>query len=203
MSASSAGVDLTGLIAEAPGCLDTLTEIAAALNSDGDFLKGILTAITPVPEDPKPMKIVVTGVGSYNNYFSFSKILNGMLTDLGDFELISGGEYSGPDLMLNTFAGEHGILSRKIQPEWDDITVQDAVVKHNLRMRKYNANAQFDRNRKLAQQADHAIVFWDGKCSVIKHLIDCLRENCVPFNVLLVDDDYSPVSEATLRSLIV
>ena len=186
--------DLTNiqeLVGGAPEALDTLLELGKALESDHKFSTLVAGLLKPKPEVPRALKIVVTGCDSFNNYTAFSKIMNGLLRDLGDFELVNGGNTRGADNMIAEFARDHGIICRKVAPDWDDITVPGAVVKSNLRMRKYNANALADRDNRLADMADHVIVFWDGKCNDTRNLINTLRAKNVDYTALLVDGDSS------------
>lgn len=183
--------DIAALVANAPQALDTLLEVKAALENDHAFSEMVAGLIRPRPENPRALRVVVTGCDSFNNYTAFSKIMNGLLRDLGDFELLNCGNTRGADNMITEFARDHGIICRKVAPDWDDITVPGAVVKANLRMRKYNANAINDRDARLSEMADCAIVFWDGRCEPTKRLIDTLRSKSVDVNVLLVDSDDS------------
>ena len=87
------------------------------------------------------MRIAIVGSRSFDDYERMSKILIERIP----FILISGGA-RGADALAESFAREHKLVTMIYPAMWD----------------KYGKSAGFIRNKKIVEEADLIIAFWDG-----------------------------------------
>lgn len=99
------------------------------------------------------MKAAVVGSRSFKNYDYLSWVLDGLRIRRGDFTLVSGGA-RGADTLAKKYADEHKIESIIIEPDWDDLSNPDAVVKRKFNGKPYDALAGFRRNQKIVDLLD-------------------------------------------------
>lgn len=88
----------------------------------------------------------------------------------GVSEIVSGGA-SGVDSCAADYARRNGIKLTEFLPEY----------------KKYGRGAPLKRNELIAEYADAAIAFWDGKSRGTKYTIDAFKKRGKKVEVILVD----------------
>ena len=117
------------------------------------------------------MKLIIAGSRNIDKH----KVMhwldrNGV--DDKDLEIVCG-MAKGPDL-----AGK----------EWAS-TLPVPVIEFPADWTKYGKTAGFIRNCEMAKYGDELIAFWDGKSHGTKHMIQCMMDECKPFQVILIKDN--------------
>ena len=103
------------------------------------------------------MKIVIGGSRTYTDYKAFSEALDGVLTDIPKNEItILSGHCKVVDAMAERYAAEHKINLRVYPAEWSI----------------YGRAAGPVRNRRMVENCDLVIAFWDGSSKGTRSLID-------------------------------
>lgn len=111
------------------------------------------------------MKLVVAGSRSIKDYQILREavILSGLWQKYGKKIVVVSGEAPGVDTLGEEFASKAGCKVVKKPADWDNIATMGAVVKVNKAGKKYNALAGMWRNDEMAEEADEALIVWDGK----------------------------------------
>lgn len=110
-------------------------------------------------------KIVIAGSRSIKNYATVRNAIieSGLWAKYGKKIVVVSGEAEGPDKLGELFAERNNLPKPIKKPaKWDDIKAKGAVVRTRKDGAKYNLLAGAWRNAEMAQQADIALVIWDG-----------------------------------------
>jgi len=114
------------------------------------------------------LKVVIAGS---RDVFDF-KILQSAIDDAGfDITEVVCGDAPGMDKCGECWAKQHEIPVKHFPAEWGDLDAPNALIRENSKG-KYNARAGFDRNVKIAEYADAAIVITNGEDRGCLHLIE-------------------------------
>jgi len=89
----------------------------------------------------------------------------------GISEIVSGGA-KGVDILAEDYARKRGIAVKVFLPDY----------------RRYRKGAPLKRNEEIAEYADEAIAFWDGKSKGTAHTIALFRRRGKPVHVVLVEE---------------
>lgn len=109
------------------------------------------------------MKLIIAGSRSITEYATLrTAILESGLWKLygASLEVISG-KAPGVDTLGEEFAKKAGLTIHDRPAAWEDIKAPGAVIRYNKRG-AYNALAGHWRNETMAEDADLALVLWDG-----------------------------------------
>lgn len=87
---------------------------------------------------------------------------------IGASMVISGGA-NGVDALAEKYAIENRLPLMVIRPEYD----------------KYGKCAPLERNKKIIEQADYVLAFWDGKSRGTAQVIDTCVRTYVPVKVIM------------------
>lgn len=127
-------------------------------------------------------KLIVAGTRSFNDYELLRNILATLFmkrrcwTIDWNEEIVSGGA-PGADALAVRYAMEAGISFNVFPADWN----------------KYGKSAGPSRNKQMAEYADAAIVFWNGKSRGTQNMIQQMRELGKPVEVVIYpqgeDDD--------------
>ena len=122
----------------------------------------------------KKFKLIVAGTRSFNDY----ELLRSVITQLfmkrhcwiidWNEEIVSGGA-PGADTLAVRYATEADMPFKVFPADW----------------KKYGRSAGPRRNRQMAEYADAAIVFWDGKSRGTQNMIQQMRELGKPVEVVI------------------
>ena len=104
------------------------------------------------------MKVIIAGSREFDDYNTLCKVCDYMLQNQTEIEIVSGTAY-GADQLGEKYAREHGYKLTYFPANWD----------------KYGKSAGYRRNVEMAQYADAAIIFWDGRSKGTGHMIDIAK----------------------------
>lgn len=112
------------------------------------------------------IRLAIIGCRHFGNYELFCKCIES-LDILNDPEttieyIVSGGA-AGADSLAERYAREHAIPFKVYPANWA----------------KYGRSAGYRRNKKIVDDADYVIAFWDYKSAGTKHTIKLAREQKV------------------------
>ncbi len=112
------------------------------------------------------MKIAIVGSRDFNNY----EILEETLSTLQEpiTEIISGGA-QGADTLAEQWAKNHNVPITIHQAEWG----------------KYGRAAGPKRNKKIIEDCDLCVAFWDGKSKGTKHSIEMSKKAGKPTKIVI------------------
>ena len=119
-------------------------------------------------------KLIVAGTRSFNDYELLSSILAALFmkrrcwTIDWNEEIVSGGA-PGADTLAVRYATEADMPFKVFPADW----------------KKYGRSAGPRRNRQMAEYADAAIVFWDGKSRGTQNMIQQMRKLGKPVEVVI------------------
>jgi len=117
------------------------------------------------------MKLIIAGSRTINDVVHTMGLLD-ELYPVGVDEVVCG-MAKGPDLFGRTWAQRDEIPVIEFPADWT----------------KYGKTAGFIRNCEMAKYGDELIAFWDGKSHGTKHMIQCMMDECKPFQVILIKDN--------------
>ena len=121
-------------------------------------------------------RVIVAGGRNFNNHELLVARLNHLLKDKKEEEIeIISGTADGADVHGEWYAKEKGYKLVQYPAKWDDLTTPGAIIKYRKDGKPYNVKAGPDRNLLMAQNADAAVIFWDGKSSGSKNMIDTAK----------------------------
>lgn len=142
------------------------------------------------------MKVIIAGSRELTDYEFAKKTIDMAISELAISvtEVVSGGA-RGADKMGEDWAAENGIEVTPFRADWDNIDSPTAIVKTRTNpwtkeQEKYNANAGFERNTKMAEYADVLIALNEGTAGT-DHMIKQAREKGLKVYVYQPkDEDY-------------
>lgn len=114
------------------------------------------------------MKIIIAGSRTFNDYPKLKKKLDSILKNQKDITIISG-TASGADRLGERYADENHYNLEKYPAMWDI----------------FGKSAGYKRNEEMANIADACVVFWDGKSSGTKHMIDIAKKNKLKLRIIM------------------
>ena len=125
----------------------------------------------------KSFKVIIAGSRSFSNYNLLEEKCNKILTSISDEIWIISGCAKGTDLLGEKYAKNKGYYLMECPAPWDDIQNkpqnQIGITKNGD---KYWKLAGLHRNELMAKEADACIVFWDGKSTGTKNMIDLAKK---------------------------
>ena len=122
------------------------------------------------------MKIIIAGSRGFSDFDLLKRYIDSFIfsthdPDIASLHAIVSGTAPGADRLGEKYAKQRGFLCHKRPADWD----------------KYGKSAGLIRNAHMANYADIAIVFWDGKSKGSKHMIITMRALNKPCFVVLYD----------------
>lgn len=128
----------------------------------------------------KAIRIIVAGSRTFNDYELLKKKLDFYLQNknVNDIEILEG-EAKGADKLGKQYAIEKGIKYTGYPADWN----------------KYGKGAGFKRNREMAQNATHAVIFWDGESKGTKNMIDLCDEYRLVKRIVLFNNNQEKESD--------
>ena len=151
--------------------LDDFELICFLVVRDGGVAAVPAAPAAPVkPAAKKDFKLVVAGTRYFNNYALVASKLDVYLADkLDKYNVtIICGDAQGADAMGLAYASNHGLKVEHFPAEWG----------------KFGSAAGPIRNKKMAQNADAVIVFWDGKSPGTKNMIKNAKAEGLPCTII-------------------
>ena len=108
------------------------------------------------------MKLVIAGGRDYVGTLEDLWKIKEAIMKYNITEIVSG-KQKGGDRFGEDCAALLDIPVQPFPPNWDDLTVQNAVIKGRRDGSLYNVNAGPDRNRKMAEYTDYVFLLPGGK----------------------------------------
>jgi hypothetical protein len=102
-------------------------------------------------------------------------------------EVVSGGAV-GVDSNAVIWAEQVDIPVTKFEPDWNNLTHRDAIVRTNKWGQKYDARAGLRRNQLMAVYADALIAIWDGHSKGTAHMIKTAKRRDLEIYVYRTDN---------------
>ena len=119
--------------------------------------------------DDKEFRVVVAGSRNFGDYERLSAELDKFLVGKKNVVIVSG-TARGADRMGEQYAAEHGYKIDQFPAEWG----------------KYHQGAGPIRNLQMVKTADAVVAFWDNESSGTRNIIDCARQEHIPYKVFNV-----------------
>ena len=122
-----------------------------------------------VPAEDKEFRVVVAGSRNFDDYKRLSAELDKFLAGKKNVTIVSG-TARGADRMGERYAAEHGYKVEQFPAEWGI----------------YHKGAGPIRNLQMVKTADAVVVFWDNQSSGTRNIIDCARQENIPYKVFSI-----------------
>lgn len=113
-------------------------------------------------------KVIVAGTRSFDDYELLRAKMDRLLSRRRDVVIVSG-TARGADQLGERYAAEKGLPIKRFPADWNT----------------YGKSAGYRRNAEMAEYADAAVVFWDGKSRGSKHMIDLARAKGLAVRVIM------------------
>jgi ABC-type enterochelin transport system substrate-binding protein len=117
------------------------------------------------------MKVIIAGSRSFNDYDNLKEFCEKVLVNQNDIEIVSG-TADGADKLGERYAKEKGYALTEFPAKWKDLTAKPCFVRYDKNKEAYNVLAGLNRNEEMAKYADALIIFWDGKSTGSKNMIE-------------------------------
>ena len=121
------------------------------------------------PAEDKDFRVVVAGSRNFGDYHRLSAELDKFLAGKKNITIVSG-TARGADRMGEQYAAEHGYKVEQFPAEWG----------------VYHKGAGPIRNMQMVKTADAVVAFWDNQSSGTRNIIDCARQENIPYKVISV-----------------
>ena len=120
-------------------------------------------------DEDKEYRVVVAGSRNFKDYDRLAAELDMFLVGKKNITIVSG-TARGADRMGEQYASEHGYKIDQFPAEWG----------------KYHQGAGPIRNLQMVKTADAVVAFWDNESSGTKNIIDCARQENIPYKVISI-----------------
>ena len=123
-------------------------------------------------------KVIIAGTRSFDDYELLKAKMDRLLSQQRDVEIVSG-TARGADQLGERYAVERGLPIKQFPADWNT----------------YGKSAGYRRNAEMAEYADAAVVFWDGKSRGSKHMIDLAKRKGIAVRVIVYKKDMEELYE--------
>lgn len=117
------------------------------------------------------MKVIIAGSRKFNDYQKLYDFCEKVLANQNDIEIVSG-TADGADNLGERYAKEKGYALTEFPAKWKDLDAKPCFIKYDKNKEPYNVLAGLNRNEEMAKYADALIIFWDGKSTGSKNMIE-------------------------------
>tara|TARA_R110002096_G_scaffold338000_1_gene531284 strand:+ start:333 stop:683 length:351 start_codon:yes stop_codon:yes gene_type:complete len=114
------------------------------------------------------MKLIIAGSRNFTDYQKLKTECSQFLQEHKNIEIVSGGHYKGADRLGIQYAKEKGFNLIKFPAEWNKLGKAAGPI----------------RNKEMANYADALIVFWDGKSSGTKNMIQLAKQKGIIIKII-------------------
>ncbi len=137
--------------------------------NDFELICFIVVRDTEEQVDDKEFRVVVAGSRNFKDYDRLAGELDKFLKGKKNVTIVSG-TARGADRMGEQYAAEHGYKTDQFPAEWG----------------KYHKGAGPIRNLQMVKTADAVVAFWDNESSGTKNIVDCARQEHIPYKVISI-----------------
>jgi predicted Rossmann fold nucleotide-binding protein DprA/Smf involved in DNA uptake len=116
------------------------------------------------------MKLIIAGSRSLEDYSWMEAKLNKILSDTSEPVVVISGGAKGADRLGERYAEERGFEVVVMPAEWE----------------KHGKKAGYLRNKQMAEQCTHAVIFWDGESPGSRHMISICENLNIPHRVIRI-----------------
>jgi hypothetical protein len=120
-------------------------------------------------------------------------IINGLaelgFTGHGTITYALDGGAPGADRAGRNWCKMVGVRVEHRPAAWNDLTAPGARIWRNKFGKLFNANAGYDRNEQMAEEATHFIALWDGESGGTQDMISRVNSKKKPLSVQLITLD--------------
>jgi hypothetical protein len=139
------------------------------------------------------MKLIVSGSRSVLDRAKIFTTLDAFTSRQKEPLEIVCGMAHGPDMIGREWATKNNVPVKEFPADWRNLTAPGARIKDLPDGTKYNCKAGLERNFRMAQYADAAICFWDGRSFGTKNMIEIMRNKFKkPVTVIYTDNTRPP-----------
>jgi len=117
------------------------------------------------------MKVIIAGSRNFNDYDKLKEFCEKVLANQNNIEIVSG-TAEGADKLGERYAKEKGYTLKEFPAKWKDLDAKPCFIRHDKNKEPYNVLAGLNRNEEMAKYADALIIFWDGKSTGSKNMIE-------------------------------
>lgn len=129
-------------------------------------------------------KLIVAGGRNFNDKQLLIDTMDSYWDIYGHSLSIVSGMASGADRMGLEWAKAQGMRWYEFPAAWDNTEAPGAVVKTNRHGKKYNVLAGHNRNKDMAEFGDALLLFWDGKSSGSKNMLETVVKLEKPYQII-------------------
>lgn len=115
-------------------------------------------------------KLIIAGSRSFSDYRMVFDYLKKYIEMHGICEVVCGGAL-GADTLGRSAALALGCPVKDFPADWKNLDAPGAVIRQG-RYGPYNAQAGFDRNTQMADYADEAVIFFNGRSSGSTNMLE-------------------------------
>jgi ribA/ribD-fused uncharacterized protein len=122
-------------------------------------------------------KTIIAGSRNFTNQTEANRVLDKLVLEgyVVPTEIISG-KARGADTCGEIWAKTNGIPIKEFPSYWEDLNTPTAIIKINKYGKRYNANAGYERNKRMAEYSNALIAFWNGKSPGTKNMIELAKK---------------------------
>lgn len=132
----------------------------------------------------KNFRIVIAGGRDFNDYDLLQEKCLKLLTNKMPNVIVVSGGAKGADSLGERFAREHNLEVERFLADWDNVEGPACILKYTSQGKPYNAIAGHLRNKKMGDATDAGIIFWDGKSSGSKDMVNVMKILEKPYRVV-------------------
>lgn len=137
--------------------------------------------------EEKVFRVIIAGGRTFNDYMLLMKTMDFLLLEKikeGYKIIIIEGEASGVDTLGKRYAVLRGFEVDAYPADWNNVHTFPCLVRYNKHGEPYNALAGTVRNEQMARNANAAVIFWDGKSTGSKNMIDNAKKYGLELKVI-------------------
>lgn len=133
------------------------------------------------------MRVIIAGCRGIDDYSLIAEAVNSSNFDI---DVVVSGMARGVDSLAVQYAINNGIEFDPYPADWDNLSVDNVVVRRNQCGLYYNALAGFNRNKLMAENAEALIAIWDGRSSGTQDMIHQAETHGLQIHIHRIDKQW-------------
>jgi hypothetical protein len=143
--------------------------------------------------------VIVAGSRDFADYSTFAVGMQGYVAKLNvprdTIIFISGRARTGADDMIIRWCRENDYPWAEYPAQWDDLTVEGAVIRKRRDGTLFNVIAGHQRNGEMAKVATNLMIWWDGKSTGTKDMLSRGKAYKLTLEIVLIAIEPEPKEE--------